>query len=127
MIICLTASLSPAHADSKMTAAEFDTYTKNKTFYYGNQGQPYGAEEYLEGQRVIWSFLDGKCQNGLWYQQGDLICFEYEHLEDPQCWSFERSAGGLIARFENDPAQIELYEAETTHEPLLCLGPEIGV
>jgi len=110
-----------------MSAAEFDAYTLGKTFYYGSGGQPYGAEEYLQNRRVRWTFLDGKCQDGLWYEDDGLICFVYENQPDPQCWSFERTAAGLIARFENDPAQTELYEVRKTAEPLACPGPDVGV
>ena len=110
-----------------MTADEFDAYTQNKTFYYGNQGQPYGAEEYLSDRRVIWTFLDGRCENGTWYQEGEQICFVYESQPDPQCWSFRQSSNGLIAQFENDPQQTELHEVDTSYEPLMCLGPEVGV
>lgn len=118
---------TPALAQSYMTAEEFDAYTKGKTFYYGAQGAPYGAEEYLENRRVRWSFLDGECQEGTWYEDGNLICFVYEGKPEPQCWSFQRSANGLVAQFENDPDQTVLYEVEKSHEPLMCLGPEIGV
>ncbi|MGK7652448.1 hypothetical protein ACSQ76_08540 [Roseovarius sp. B08] len=114
-------------AQDYMSAAEFDAYTRGKTFYYGAQGAPYGGEEYLENRRVRWSFLDGKCQEGEWYEDDGLICFVYENKPEPQCWSFQRSGSGLVAQFENDPAQTELYEMEQTGEPLHCLGPEIGV
>ncbi|KRS12323.1 hypothetical protein XM53_11810 [Roseovarius atlanticus] len=114
-------------AQDYMSAAEFDAYTRGKTFYYGAQGAPYGGEEYLENRRVRWSFLDGRCQEGEWYEDDGLICFVYEDKPDPQCWSFQRSGGGLLAQFENDPAQTQLYEMEQTGEPLHCLGPEIGV
>jgi len=110
-----------------MSSDEFDSYTLGKTFYYGSVGEPYGAEEYLENKRVRWSFLDGKCQEGVWYEEAGLICFVYENQPDPQCWSFERGGGGMIARFENDPNLTELYEVEKSVEPLMCLGPEIGV
>ena len=110
-----------------MTAAEFDAYTKGKTFYYGSEGAPYGAEEYLDNQRVRWTFLDGKCQDGIWYEAEGLICFVYENQPDEQCWSFERSAGGLIARYENDPELTQLYEVEKSPKPLECLGPDVGV
>ncbi len=110
-----------------MTAAEFDAYTRDKTFYYGNRGAPYGAEEYLSNRRVIWTFLDGQCENGTWYQKGEQICFLYDSKPDPQCWSFRETQNGLIARFENDPEQIELYEVEKSHEPLVCPGPDVGV
>lgn len=125
--LALLLCAAPLRAQTLMNAEEFDSYTRGKTFYYGSLGAPYGAEEYLDNRRVRWSFLDGKCQEGEWYQDGRLICFVYENQPDPQCWSFQRSASGLVARFENDPAQTELYEVEKSAEPLLCLGPDVGV
>lgn len=127
LILALLCTALPALGQDRMTAEEFDAYTLGKTFYYGSLGAPYGAEEYLDNRRVRWSFLDGKCQEGVWYEEGALICFVYDHDPEPQCWSFERGASGLIARFENDPAQSELYEVEKSVEPLHCLGPEVGV
>ncbi len=117
----------PANAQSPMTAEEFDAYTRGKTLYYGNGSQPYGAEIYLPNRRVRWSFLDGECQDGQWYEADGLICFTYENHSDPQCWSFEQGTQGLIARFENDPAVIPLYEATESTQEMLCLGPKIGV
>lgn len=118
---------APAPALAAMGAAEFDDYTSGKTFYYGSGGQAYGAEEYLPDRKVIWTFLDGECQRGEWYESDGLICFVYEIEPEPQCWSFTRAAGGLIARFENDPDQTELYEVRRSREPLLCPGPDVGV
>ena len=74
-----------------------------------------------------WSFLDGKCQDGQWYEEDGMICFIYENRPEPQCWSFEQSADGLVARFGGPRAMAELYEVEKSDEPLLCLGPELGV
>jgi hypothetical protein len=124
----ILALAAPAvQAAERMTAAEFDAYTRGKTFYYASDGMPYGAEEYLDNRRVRWSFLDGECQEGRWYAEDGLICFVYENHPDPQCWSFHRGAGGLVARFENDPAQTELYEVERSDAPLACKGPDVGV
>ncbi|GAB4298541.1 MAG: hypothetical protein Kow0058_14770 [Roseovarius sp.] len=127
LLMCLVSAAPAASGQAPMTAEEFDDYTRGKTFYYGSGGEPYGAEEYLPDRRVIWTFLDGKCQNGRWYEAGGLICFVYENEFGPQCWSFTRSIDGLIARFENDPAQTELYEVQRTAEPLACPGPDVGV
>lgn len=128
LALALSLSLAtPALADT-MTAEEFDAFTRGKTFYYGTNGREYGAEEYLSNRRVIWTFLDGRCQEGFWYQQGEMICFEYENLEETQCWTFrESSRGGLIAKFKDDPEALELYEVERSHEPLTCMGPDVGV
>ncbi len=118
---------TPALAE--MSAAEFEAYTTGKTLYYGSNGREYGVEEYLDGRRVRWSFLDGRCRDGEWYEDArGMICFVYEDSTSPQCWSFRRgSQGRLIARFEDDPEGTELYEATQNKEPMMCLGPEIGV
>ena len=117
----------PVMAQDTMTAEEFDAYALGRTFTYGSNGAPYGAEEYLENRRVRCSFLDGQCKEGEWYEQDDLICFTYEDNPTPQCWSFIKDPKWLIARFENDPAQSDLYEVDQSGEPMLCLGPKIGV
>lgn len=127
--LTLAASLSLAHsvAADPMSAAEFDAYTKGKTLFYGRGGEAYGAETYLENRRVRWSFLDGECQEGVWYEEEGDICFVYENRTDPQCWSFEEGPSGLIASFESDPSAVDLYEAQDSEEPMICLGPKVGV
>ncbi len=112
-----------------MSAEAFDTHTRGKTFYYGADGRAYGVEEYLDDRRVRWSFLDGECKEGRWYEKdGGLICFVYEDEPGaPQCWSFYLGPDGLVARFENNPGSTELYEVENTEEPMMCKGPEVGV
>lgn len=114
-------------AAAAMTAEEFDAYTEGRTLYYAQDGRDYGVEQYLPGRRVRWSFLDGKCKTGRWYAEAERICFVYDDNPAPQCWTFERSGGGLRALFEDAPGQIELYEARASEEPMLCLGPEVGV
>ena len=122
----LLAFAAPAFSEP-MTAEEFEAYVTGKTLFYGRLGDAYGAEIYHENRRVTWSFLDGECKEGYWYNEGNNICFVYEDRPDPQCWTFEREAGGLIARFEDDPDSADLYEAEDVGEEMICLGPKIGV
>ena len=110
-----------------MSAEAFDSYTRGKTLFYGFDGVAYGVERYLDGRRVIWSFLDGECKEGTWYQRGEQICFLYEDRLDPQCWVFTQSPAGLVARFEGDPEATELYEAEEIGEEMICHGPKVGV
>ncbi|WP_300059291.1 hypothetical protein [uncultured Roseobacter sp.] len=117
----------PALAQPPMSAQEFDEYTRGKTLFYGENGVAYGAEEYLDNRRVIWSFLDGECKSGTWYEQADQICFVYEDNPDPQCWTFHKEEGRLIARFQNAPGATELYEAGDLNEEMICLGPDVGV
>jgi hypothetical protein len=117
----------PLQADAPMGAEAFDEYTRGKTLFYGNNGVAYGVERYLPGRRVIWSFLDGDCREGVWYESNGQICFVYEDRFDPQCWTFRLGENGLIAQFENDPQSTELYEAEDLGEEMLCYGPDVGV
>lgn len=133
VVICFLAVLSlalapvAAQAQSNMSAAEFDAYTKGKTLFYGRGNAPYGAEIYLPDRRVRWSFLDGECKDGEWYEDAGLICFVYEDNPEPQCWSFQKTSSGLTAQFENEPGSTVLYEADETGQEMLCLGPKIGV
>jgi hypothetical protein len=117
----------PVAAQTPLTAEGFDEYTRGKTLFYGVDGELYGVERYLEGRRVIWSFLDGDCKEGFWYEERGLICFLYENRSDPQCWSFAVGTDGLIARFEGGDEATELYEAQDIGEDMLCYGPEVGV
>ncbi|XDA99378.1 hypothetical protein AB1M95_05560 [Sulfitobacter sp. LCG007] len=127
MIAILALLGGPASADDVMSASEFDAYTRGKTLFYGRSGAPYGAEVYLDNHRVRWSFLDGECKDGTWYEEAGLICFVYEDHPDPQCWSFSEAGNGLVARFENSESSEELYEARDVDEDMICLGPKVGV
>ena len=117
----------PVPAAEPMSGAQFEAYVEGKTLYFGQNGQAYGVEEYLDDRRVRWSFLDGDCKDGMWYEDQGMICFVYEDNPTPQCWSFFRESNGLRAIFENDPDATTLYEAQQNDEPMMCLGPEVGV
>lgn len=124
LYLCL--ALLPARAEAPLSADAFEAYTTGKTLFYGQNGRHYGAERYLPGRRVLWSFLDGECKDGSWFEDGQNICFVYDDNPQPQCWQFTLGAGGLIAAFQNDPGTgLELYEAQEAGE-MLCLGPRIG-
>ncbi len=128
-LVVLALAAAPLHAapDRPLSPAEFEAMVTGKTFTYSLSGTPYGAEEYHENRRVTWTFLDGKCQEGEWYVSGEQICFLYETIPGEQCWTFYMSGGRLTARFGNDPAATAIYETAQDNEPLMCLGPEIGV
>ena len=116
-------------AQERLTGEAFDAFTKGQTFYYGYDAEPYGAEIYNEDRRVQWSFLDGQCKEGYWYDTPErLICFVYEDRpDDPQCWAFYVEAGKLRATFEDGAQAAPLYQIQKSDEPMLCLGPKIGV
>ncbi len=114
-------------AASPMTGAEFDAFSRGKTFYYGTNGAAYGVEEYLPDQRVRWSFLDGDCQDGRWFEEAGNICFVYEGTPDPQCWAFYLQDGQLTATFQGEGSQTVLYQIQDADQPMQCKGPEVGV
>ncbi|MCG6885445.1 MAG: hypothetical protein LJE62_16975 [Silicimonas sp.] len=114
-------------ADAPISAAEFERLVTGKTFSYGANGVPYGAEAYYDNHRVQWTYLDGECHDGVWYQAGEQICFRYENIADPQCWLFFENSGRISAFYMGEGADTQLYETERQSEPLQCLGPKIGV
>lgn len=127
LLAFITTLPQTGRAVEPMGAEEFDRYTQGKTLFYGFDGTAYGVERYLPGRRVIWSFLDGRCQEGIWYEEAGQICFVYEDNSQPQCWSFMLTPEGLNARFQNDPQATELYESGDVDDEMICLGPEVGV
>ena len=129
MIPLLIVLLQPTWltAAEPMSGDEFDRYTQGRTLYYGFEGSVYGVERYMSGRRVLWSFLDGRCQEGRWYEDAGQICFVYEGHDEPQCWSFFQEPKGLRAQFENDPRATELFEVLDLDEEMLCMGPDVGV
>jgi hypothetical protein len=117
LLLLLAAS---ALAQTPMTAEEFAALVTGNILTYAQNGEPYGIEYYGENRRVIWSFLDGKCQNGRWYQDGANICFIYDFDPDPQCWRFYDDPQGLRAVFATDPSNTALYQVENGDLDLIC-------
>ena len=115
------------HAETPMTAAEFEAYTTGKTLTYSVGGQVYGAEQYLPDRRVIWAFKGNVCADGIWYEQAGLICFAYEDNSDAQCWNFYSGTTGLRAEFTGDAEGTPLSEVDQSKFPLNCAGPDVGV
>jgi hypothetical protein len=126
VLISLGLNVTTANAEP-MPANAFEDYTTGKTLYFSEGAEPYGAERYLPGRKVEWSFLDGRCKTGEWYPQGEAICFVYEDRNEPQCWEFEATANGLRATFMGETQSTELYEAQASDEPMYCMGPDVGV
>ncbi len=117
-----------AAAQTAMTGAEFDAYTRNKTLTYMMDGTSYGAEQYLPDRKVIWAFENDDCLHGTWREpEPGLICFSYPQSGDTdQCWRFYQTPRGLEAEFAGETEGTVLYEARQSPTPLLCLGPKVG-
>lgn len=115
-----------AMAAEPLSGEEFEAYATGKTLTFAENGEPYGAEQYLPGQRVRWAFDQDTCKEGIWYEQDDNICFVYEDGTAPQCWQFFVESDKLRAVFQGDSG-TELYEAWASDGPLSCMGPQVGV
>ena len=127
LFILLSSGSSLSSAEVTLSGPDFDAFTKGHTLYYSQNGKVYGAESYLDNARVRWSFLDGNCLFGRWYEVDELICFDYGAEMDIQCWRFFKSDNGLIAEFDGDGDSLPLYEAYRVPSPLECPGPDVGV
>ncbi|HQY43655.1 MAG TPA: hypothetical protein PK450_05685 [Paracoccaceae bacterium] len=110
------------------TAMAFDAATRGRTFYYTRDGQPYGAEQYLPGQRVVWAFTGDDCQRGYWFENAGAICFVYDDAPDaPQCWTFRQTGAGLEGKVVGDNETSPLIARQSSPEPMACMGPDVGV
>lgn len=129
-ILALCLSASPALAERVITADEFAQMVTGKTFYFDRNGAPFGAEQYFEDKRVIWTFEDGgECQRGIWFENArGQICFVYDSDPAPQCWDFlEGDDGRFRARFDGDGPDEDLVTRDITEQPLDCPLPDLGV
>ncbi|WP_134013876.1 hypothetical protein [Litoreibacter halocynthiae] len=126
--LCLLALIAcPAQAETKMTPSQFETFTRDTTVFFNRHDAPYGAEQYLRDRRVIWSFLDGTCQRGIWFGEGDEICFLYDDQPDALCWYFFDDGVRQSARIVGDDPADDLVVVGKSSDPLVCPGPDVGV
>ncbi len=125
LILCLVPLA--AQAERVMTPAEFEAYSTGKTIDYEDDFSVWGREEYLPNRRVRFSFTDDECRFGTWYDQGDQVCFVYDDDPDPKCWTYFTDGKNVTTVFENDGPGGTISTARPTKEPLVCLGPEVGV
>jgi hypothetical protein len=129
VLICLALLHMPqaALAQDALDAAAFEARTLGRTITYSYQGNAYGSEQYLPGNRVLWAFTGSACKAGRWFQKDAQICFLYDTLPEPQCWTFHDDGGKLIARFQGDSIAAPLVSLQESPAPLTCGGPDLGV
>lgn len=122
-------ALAQEQTGTPMNAEAFDAYTQGRTLSYNVEGMPYGVEQYLPNRRVRWTFIGDQCQDGVWYERNNHICFLYENAPtNEQCWTFFETETGLRAIFQGlEGAATELYEVEQNDAPMACFGPGVGV
>ncbi len=129
LCFCLSfiASVAAAQAETPLTADQFDTFTRGRTLEYSFDGQPYGLERYAPDRRVTWGTFGGMCGEGRWFPQGDRICFEYEDLPGPLCWSFYAEGANLRAVLHDIGGDQKGYRAEEWSKDMTCEDPDPNV
>jgi hypothetical protein len=117
---------APAHAETPLTAEEFDALSLGRTMTWAQFGQVYGVEQYLPDRRVRWTVLGDDCRAGHWYADGTSICFQYEDDPLPDCWIITRTGAGLTANYTSDGGSAAPVAVTETLEPMACFGPKVG-
>lgn len=122
--------LTPVQGQS-MTLERFQRETDGQTYLFIHDGITYGMERYLPRNRVEWSFLDGRCIFGKYFEWEGKICFSYDEYgrdaeRPPQCWTFERRDGVLMAQFYDPDRDHPPVEMRPTNQELSCPGPDVG-
>jgi hypothetical protein len=109
-----------------MSPDSFAAYSTGQTLTFAIDGVPYGIEQYLPGQRVIWAFIGEECREGRWFAMGPQICFEYDNEPGRMhCWTFYDTGEGLVARSEGIGA-ADLVEVGRSPKPMHCPAPDVG-
>lgn len=114
-------------AEEFLSPEEFESYTSGQTAYFTQGGEPYGAEQYFLDRRVIWTFLDGQCLRGAWFENGNEICFAYETSSNATCWNFIQKGDEKVMRVVGDDPEDDLVFTEKDSRALKCPGPGVGV
>lgn len=119
---------SPLQAETIISPSEFKALSTGKTLYFSQDGEPYGAEQFFQGQRSKWQFSDGTCENGQWFNVDDMFCFNYEGGIETQCWHFFKTDdNGYAARAEGAPKEEVLNLESISKKPLLCSAEGLSV
>ena len=125
-LAALVGMTAPAAAQTALGADAFEAYSEGRTFYFGVEGEGiYGMETYYPDRRVIWTFMDGRCEEGIWYEEAGNICFSYDFDPDPQCWRMFEVDSGLMAVFMNRPDSDTLYTVTPAPNAVVCQGPGV--
>ncbi len=85
--------------DKRLDLDAFFDLMDGRTGHFTLDGEEYGSEAYHPNRRVIWRDTDGQCQEGIWREIADFMCFQYENIS---CWQvFEAEDGEYYAVEEN--------------------------
>lgn len=108
----------PAEAERRyLNADDFRARFENRTVHLSLGPDHYGSEQYLSGDRTVWIFRDGRCQNGDWTFGAGLFCFRYDEARE-SCWRVFDARGATYAETADRTLTLKIYKVEK--EPLSC-------
>lgn len=128
LVLALLAAPGFSYAEDFLSPEAFNSYSEGTTLYFAQNGQPFGVEQYLPDRKSIWQYSDGTCVKGIWFDQGDRICFTYENdaKGTAQCWRFLQKGARFAARADGRGPQDDLEVIWQDAEPIACLAPDVG-
>ncbi len=128
LALVLPLALGTAAEAGTLSPGEFEALAQGRTLWFSDARGGFGAEQYLPGRRSLWRYADGSCVAGVWWDEGDLVCFRYESGPEAQCWRFAREGERTSATHVGpDGAEGTVLDLERIDvSPLPCAGPEVG-
>lgn len=117
----------PAQGETLMNPQDFEAWSTGRTLDYFDGLTYWGSEQHLPGRKTVDADDQGLCQNGVWFAQGDAICFVYEMSLGTHCWHFWREDDQVTARNVDSASEVAPYEVTLSEDPVSCMGPEVGV
>lgn len=107
---------APGPGERALSEEEWRDMVIDRTVYYEINGAYHGKEYYdPEGDRVVFIFASGECDEGTWREADGVFCFDYG---GSYCfYQFERE-GGVVIRSVNDGSEQRV--AQITTEALSC-------
>lgn len=115
------------HAQTLMTGEEYEALSMGNTLDYAIDGVIYGSERHLPGRRTLDADLGEPCTEGLWFPEGDAICFMYDGSDDTHCWHFWREGDQVLAKPVGEDPGAAPREVTVSPTQLNCPGPDVGV
>lgn len=123
--LALALLAAQASAEELMTSAEFRSLTEGWTLHFNDEaGEYYGSEQYFSDGRTVWLRAGGQCEEGIWMEESERICFLYEI--GMSCWRLYRNGeNSFIAETADgdggDGSRVSSFRRDRA--PIVC--PEV--
>ena len=103
---------------------EFRALFEGKTIHVRDMnGVYYGSEQFMRGDRTVWTFRGDTCQDGVWsYTASQQYCFTYG-VDGPHCWYTYRDGDKIFVEGV-DGLTLEVFDIDS--EPVGCQADYIS-